>query len=222
MTKETFTLREIFLEAREGEFCTLSVELPPTSKTFEKRMKRISCRRSVYALPMLDTVVKRIAVILITVATVCSMPLASSAVRQAVGGFFSEIFDTFTRYQVDNTGENTNNQQKIEYMITLPDGYIEFERTVHRRSTSVRYRNAEDEEIVFYQTSDENYTTNIDNEKLISEEIIIGDFSALHFYSEYMRILLWNKDGYVFEIQMPITISIDEAIGMAKSCIPGS
>ena len=222
MKSNTFTLREIFLDAREDEFCGYASEIPAPSVAYQKRIKKIVSRKNTYSLPIFNTVVKRIAVLLIVLGMICSMPLVSSAVRQAVGGFFAEMFETFTRYEVDNTGTEMNNRIEVEYEIELPEGFLEFERSVYRRSISIRYRNSENEEIVFSQTANPNFTTNHDAENVTVEEIIIDDFIALYFEGKQYRDIMWTQDGYTFVIRVPESVSKEFLINMARSCAPAS
>lgn len=224
MTDNKYSIANAFLEAERRSFLALDCEtVPEPSARYEKKMERLIRAQKHPLWKYVNTVGKRVAVILLCFTVLFSSAMAVKAIREPVISFLIEVYETFTKVFIGGEESSDGMLETIERKYTLsvlPDGYAMASETDNYFSRQVRWQNEQGDELVFTQYTQRSYSAFIDTEKMESETFSFGDSEALYYISKQTRTVIWTADGYVMVLTAPQTFSKEEMTALAKSAAP--
>ena len=218
--KATLKIDDVFAEVvnREFESIPKSEGNQIYSVKFLKKMNKLLKDERKFYFRMVNSAVKRVAVVIITMLVIGCATLSIGAVRRAVAGFFTDIYESFTRLTVADD-QYDNLKTIIEEVYTLgevPEGYVlAYESRGIGSNVYQWYNNGE--QIELFQMAAAVGSSTIDAEDNPYQELYVGDFEGLYLVDENYRWIAWVYDGYLFEITCPLSITESELINMAKS-----
>lgn len=172
------------------------------SITFEKRMRQLLWKERGIRPTQKRIPLRMLIIVIITaILTASAAALSVSAFREAIVGFITDIYNTFTNVQAE-TDENAAETLEEIYEVTwVPDGFELVMDDLTPGMHRVDYRNDEDY-ICFKQFLTANYSANYDIERSDMEYISI--YSMDGFWIPETQVLVWKNDNYVFEIILSI------------------
>ena len=153
-----------------------------------------------------NTVAKKVAVIIISFIIAFSSLLTVDAFRESIINFVVTIFDSFSKVEQSST-----NEEIIYSYYTigkLPSGYME--RTSHK-SKAVYFQvwsTSNNKQISLNQVP-ANTSNQFDSEHGIFGETIINDTPCFICQDENYFFCYWKFDGYRFELIYPIDLGED-------------
>ena len=217
MSKTDF--KNAFREAVSSEFAHIPTDENSIdftfSERFNKRMaKLIKSQKKVYY-NFINTAYKRVAIICIVLLTMLTTACSVKAIREPIVNFFTEVYESFTRYFFD--GDIADTITKEYFISDLPDEYIETDKIVSEAAITTVYENNNGDRIKFRQqiTLNGEHTFDSENKEKLVKEI---DGLTIDFYVEDMIInAIWVKDEYSFRLTTYGAISVDEIELMIKS-----
>ena len=200
MSREEF--KTAFREVVSSEFAYIPTDEDSIDFTFsEKFIKRMdklirAQKKSYYK--FINTAGKRVAVIFAAIITLFTASLSVKAIREPVVKFFTEVYESFTRYIFEGDTTDTINK---EYSIkVLPDG---FEQTsVIKGDTIVTkiYENKNGDKIKFTQQTTNNANHTFDNENGKVTKISLNDINIDIYETDGIMHALWTEYGYYFKL----------------------
>ena len=115
LDKETFTIEDAFAAAVLRDFDAIPKRpLPPYSSRFLKRMEKLLRKERRFYFPYTNTVGKRVVAAAVAIWIAFGTSLSFSAVRDAVAGFFTDIYESFTRLTVAEDQDGGDLKEIIE------------------------------------------------------------------------------------------------------------
>ena len=210
MSREEF--KAAFREVISSEFAYIPTDEGSIDFTFsEKFIKRMdklirAQRKSYYK--FINTAGKRVAVIFAAIITLFTASLSVKAIREPVVKFFTEVYESFTRYFFE--GDTVDNIAKVYTIASLPNEFIETDKIISDVAITTIYENNLGDKIKFRQqiTLNGEHTFDSENKGKI-EKIIAGQ--TVDFYIEDTNInAIWTKDQYSFRLSTYGNISVDE------------
>lgn len=188
---------------------------------FEEKMdKLIKARKHLYW-KYVNTLGKRIAVVILFIIVAFSSAMTVPAVREPVIEFIVETYEKFSKFYVD---EDTLQYSEYDIPDTIeqeyapsyiPDGYIRTDYYAGTKSVNIIWNNKKNE-IRFYQ-------------RIISLQAIINTEDAeikqkeLNGHSVYTytqnntTTYLWEDYGYTFVLRVPDAMTLDEIDAIMQS-----
>jgi hypothetical protein len=160
--------------------------------------------------------------ILVAAALIIASLVTVVACVKPLREFFVETFEKFTR--VSPTVSNPETEAEVEktsieeiYQITkIPEGYIELQCDSSDIDVLTILMNEMDT-IIFTQNLTSGYDITVDSENGSFEELSIDNTEVLYFVNKGYRTFIWKQYGYVFTLNCPESISLDESIKIIKS-----
>lgn len=184
------------------------------SRTFERKMKRISSRANH---PVLYRVLKNVACfVLVIILGLASLVAISPTVRAAVIGWVKEQYDTFTSYFFQgNTVENNTADYELS---EIPEGYTLLDRIDIPGSTSIIYVNENSQLLqINYAAAPDCDSLTVVHDSHIHSTAMIGNIVANLYAStdpSQSTDLVWEYNNYLFSISG--FLSEDELISLAE------
>lgn len=185
------------------------------SERFNKRMEKLIRSQKKPYWNIINTTTKRVAVIIVAIFTVFTATFSVKAIREPIVNFFTEVYESFTRYFFD--GDIADTITKEYFISDLPDEYIETDKIVSEAAITTVYENNNGDKIKFRQqiTLNGEHTFDSENKEKLVKKI---DGLTIDFYVEDMIInAIWVKEEYSFRLTTYGDISVDEIESMIKS-----
>lgn len=172
------------------------------SRAFEKRMRQLlwkerGIRPAQKRIPMRML----ITVIITAIMAVSVAALSVSAFREAIIGFITDIYSTFTNVKAETDENAVESLEEIYEVTWVPDGFELVMDDLSLGMHQMEYRR-EDEYIWFKQIAVEEYNVNYDTEQTDMEYIKIDDMEG--FWISDAQLLVWRNEKYVFELNVSI------------------
>lgn len=214
-------LKEAFQEINQWEYENLHLdtleEIIPSTQ-YKKCMERLIKRQKQPYWKYINTIGKRVAVLMVATALTFALSMSVSAVRKPVVEFFVNAYEKFVEFFYDED-DVMRAPDTIETVYTLgyvPDGY-EFVKTLnlYGRVKHV-WKNNISAEIVFSQ-----YILNgdyaLDKEKC-EFELLNVDGTIIAYIDKYeLKKFYWNNDNYAYQLAVDSSFSIEECLQMINS-----
>lgn len=178
------------------------------SDRFNKKMDKLVRRRSSSYYEFICTSGRRAACTAAAIVLIFSCSMSVRACREAVYRFVVNAFSDHDNVVVDKQ-EDIASPATIEQVYTiaaLPEGFEETSHSETGSSVFTAYMNGE-KFILFSQYTADSYNKDIDNEHSGFEETADKDGAKYLIHSDAndnSYTVIWNKDGYVFEIHSNI------------------
>lgn len=177
------------------------------SKRFERRMQRLIQREKSFYFPLVRTPLRRVITILVTALVAISvMAMSVSAIRNAVIGFISDVFDTHTKVYVDSALQAPETLEELYEITELPEGFeLEWMDITDSRNESV-YTNG-NSYIFFTQHTKWNYTANYNTENDDMQQVTVNGNNGFIIERGDEYNLIWDDGDYVFLIEVTLAES---------------
>lgn len=182
------------------------------SKRFERRMDKLIKAEKSVGWHLVNTVGKRVAVVLVALACVFSAAFSVEAVRVSVVNFVVEVFDGF--WHIKTEGETTS---EITYEFVpnyIPDGYTLYEESRSILHIQRTYTNKEGELLILNQDITAVNENHLDNEQgEISRIEVDGNTVILYKGTTHdATTATWIADGYNLSVTSYGSLSEEEIL----------
>lgn len=208
---------EIYEDRRLSEYDSLKSFTP--SKEFEKRMESL-IKSSGKHYQAKGVGFRKILAIAAAAAVLATCAMSVTAVRESILGFFfsrgGEV--DVIEYNKDKSSDYPKELKMIYELSYLPSGYKLENKTSDKTSSEFYYVKKENNYIDFQQYTKDSYASASDGEFSNPKKIKNNGQNYIIRTSEDSTTLVWEKDGYVFE--MTGFESRDEMFKIARSAAP--
>lgn len=186
------------------------------SPKFEKQMNKLIKRRKKPYYKMINTVGKRVAVIIgFFVIVSFSTIMSVDALREAFKNFFVSIFEKFS---IVRSSDESSSPDSIEAIYTITSGLDKYTISYQEQdeiSNNTVYEDEDGHTIDFCQYVKSAYDTMINTENTVIESIDINGKEAMIYRDNHNYIIIWDIGDYIITINS--NIGKDELISIAKS-----
>ena len=188
------------------------------SEKFERKMERLIRRQKKPYYFMINTVAKRVAMIILSIIiSLTVVTFSVEAIREPVVKFIVETFEKFSSIVFENgeTEEFAFVKAEPKY---IPDGFVVLETIKHEAIYEITYQNVNDSYIFYSQKINHGQSFDLNTENAnYHKKIYIGENQGyINKNKKRISVILGNKQ-YVFYISVPDTISESELIKMVES-----
>ena len=168
------------------------------SDRFEQRMQKLIWREAAHPWAVSHAAARNLLVAALIAVLLFALSMSVSGVRNAIYNFFTRHFDTYDELIFDDAGRT-----EIEhvYKITaLPEGFYQVPGIESSTDVVARYENANGEVIRLSQWIPSAGTSVVDNEEGEISVIEIDNQVLYYSYNETVSFVIWEKDGYIFNL----------------------
>ncbi len=186
------------------------------SNAFNKKMNKLLKLRKKPYYHWVNTVSKRIAVVIISVFIAGTTTILSvEAIREKVFGFFIEIFEKYSIIQHDGEEDAPESIENIYEITDGMDGYtLHYEESTDFFISKIYVK--EDIVIDYSQWTKGEYKQNWNTEDAQIEHIEINGYKAIIFTDNHnYNHIIWEDQDYVFTLST--NLGENALIEMAKS-----
>ncbi len=185
------------------------------SPAFEKKMKKLlSLQKKTYYY-LINTVGKRVAIILLTIIiSLTATTLSVKSLREAVFEFITETHKKYTKISVDSSEPTSQTVIKTAPQY-VPEGYkIESEIDVGN-FYSIAYVNNDNIKIRYDQEIHSGTTIHVDTEGVEVERIYINSLEGISYVTKGWSTVIFADENHIFTVAGEIPM--EEIIKMAES-----
>lgn len=209
---------EIYEDKRLCEYDDLEEFVP--SEKFEKRMERLIKSRNNYFYTVTKTRFRKALAVAAVAAVLVTSALSVMAIRETILGFFvsrgSEV--DVIEYNTENAKDYPKTIEKLFELKNIPEGYALEDETSDEISSELYFVKDDKHYLDFQQFTKDSYSSVSDGEFSAPEKIKDGAQQFIIRTSGKMIMLVWEKDGYVFE--MTGFLGKNEMLKIAQSAQP--
>lgn len=209
---------EIYEDKRLCEYDDLEEFVP--SEKFEKRMERLIKSRNNYFYTATKTRFRKALTVAAVAAVLVTSALSVTAIRETILGFFvsrgSEV--DVIEYNTENAKDYPKTIEKLFELKNIPEGYALEDETSDEISSELYFVKDDEHYLDFQQFTKDSYSSVSDGEFSAPEKIKDGAQQFIIRTSGKMIMLVWEKDGYVFE--MTGFLGKNEMLKIAQSAQP--
>ena len=173
------------------------------SARFERKMRRLIKRRRKAYYPLINTLWKRTAAVIIAVTVAVFGLMSVKAIREPVVNFIVEIHRTFTRIFSSRDSSDASAIAVIEeYYLPayIPAGYEQAARKVMPFMASYEFLHPEYGIMTFEQSLFSDTRIRLDTEEDDADEILVSGNNGMFYRGKDINRLLWNDNRYWFSI----------------------
>lgn len=199
-------------EIREFELCPdTPVEF---SQEFEDNMAKllVGCRREKVYFAKRKRTVALVAALLIA-----SMMLTAFAARKYIVEFFVNVFEDRILLSTDLV---ESERITTVYQLTWMSYEFSFESKIESQNSYVEIWGNADKKLYYSQKCSNKNTMYLDDEYESYSEVTIDDFSVYYLERKDRQIIVWNYDGYNFQLDCPSDLDWETITQMIKSIEP--
>lgn len=214
MTKHE--LKELFRSVVLEEFEYIPVHDekggPVFSENFIRKMEKLIASTKKKSWRFINTVYKKVAIIILIIAVIFTSSLSIEAVRTPVFDFVVRIYETCRQYIFP---DNDQNDTRITYQYRLksvPDGFSEISTIDYGTMIESIYEDESGSTLYLTQSIAEKSDYSMDNERgTVSEYVINGHHTDIYVSeTDQVMIAVWVENGYLLEIFYDNLINIDD------------
>lgn len=190
------------------------INIQPSLK-FQKKMAKLIKQEKRVVWHYTNTTYKRViilvAVLLMMFTTACSV----SAIREPIVKFFTEAYESFTRYffEGDTIGTITNVYEIKE----VPDGFELEQFDANDSTVYTVYVNGLNKKIILTQSITDGGDPTADIENGVVKEIQISGNSINLYTNAYVTQAYWVQDGYFMTLLYEGNITEDDIIKIIEN-----
>lgn len=187
------------------------------SDAFENKMQKLIKVQKKSYYYMIDTVGKRVAIILLTLfISLTATTFSVKAIRESVIEFITETFEKFTKVTVEN---HESIAMQTEFIKTtpeyVPEGYT-VESVIDVLGVyQITYNNKENNPIVYSQEFGNRNISHINTEDVEYEEIFVNSYEGVFYNINGANTIFFANETYLYKVYGQI--SKDELIKIAES-----
>lgn len=150
-----------------------------------------------------------ITVIIAAILAVSATALTVGAFRDAIIGFITQVYETFTNVQAEADTSAPDTLAEIYEVTWLPEGFEQTEDTVSTFSHHTLFVDGTDY-IHFLQYIPSKYSSNYDTENADAESFGVGDLEGFWISQDDGNVFVWKNEYYIFEIAT--SMELDETV----------
>ncbi len=217
-------LRKAFLEAQMRRLNDIEARAPSDvafSPAFEQKMEKLIRRQKRWYWNYTNTPGERACAVLVSLVLVLSMCLSVSALREAIGNFFVDVYDSFVRIFPNDTSDDAPESIEIVYTFaSLPDGYVMTEQIVTNIYAKTKWNQGEKEILLIQNPIFEDMFVDADIEVDQAEIITLGEWSVYYTAEHQNRNFIWVTNEYLYRLKCSESIELEMALDMIADMIP--
>lgn len=197
-----------FALSKADYYESLDIKEPSYSEKFKNKITELSQRKN-------SSKNKRITFILIAAVITILLVASASAVALKLGDFIVDVYEKYIEVHFRNDSNNTTIQE-IYAPTYLPIGYSKQNDENFDKRHNTSFSNGT-YEIVLLQKARNTATLTFDNENFEYKNFTL-DEKIVHYYTKYnTSVYMWSFCEYIFTINAPADIPIDEIKMMISS-----
>ena len=152
-------------------------------------------------------------------AIVFGTPLSVEAARNAISGFFVDVYETFSRLTLleEQKEEMKTSIEETYTLGEIPEGYVLTDLTRLLNLCKTEWISDQGESIRLMQQADDDLSIRINTEDYDGEFVSFGDYEGVYFIALGYHNLVWIRDGYTFILSAPPSIDRDTFMSMAQN-----
>ncbi len=207
---------EIYSQLTAEKYKEFQNQDVPFSLDFERRMEKLINRNKKPYFRLINTVAKRVAVIIAAIIIVLTSTVFSvEALREGVKNFVIEAYEKFSTI-VFRKNSSTSTEIMVYYEpMYIPKGYILAEEKRLDYDYIKTFKNSNGDEIVYIQSCDLENGRNINTENAITEEINGGFY--VYIPSSKTRMFIKSNGIYEYYFRCSKKVSKEDLLKMADS-----
>lgn len=197
-----------FALSKADYYESLDIKEPSYSEKFKNKITELSQRKN-------SSKSKRITFILIAAVITILLVASASAVALKLGDFIVDVYEKYIEVHFRNDNNNTTIQE-IYAPTYLPIGYSKQNDENFDKRHNTSFSNGT-YEIVLLQKARNTATLTFDNENFEYKNFTL-DEKIVYYYTKYnTSVYMWSFGEYIFTINAPADIPIDEIKMMISS-----
>lgn len=189
---------------------------------FEDKMNRLIAKRKLSYWKYVNTIGKRVAIILIVIIVTFSTAMTVNAFREPIVEFVVKTYEKFSSLFVEKNMLIETDEILYERIYKqmspkiIPDSFTEYANYNDDYLCIIKWENKDGENISFYQYT---YSTamTIDTENVNLHKTVYNDLSIYYFTQDNEPSYFWYKDGYAFSLITPSYFSLEQAEKIIES-----
>ncbi len=187
------------------------------TKEFEEKMQKLIEREQKFYFYWINTVGKRVAIILLTILiTFTTITFSVKALREQTVSFIIETFEKFSNIVFVNDKSNADITFEAAIPAYIPEGYTLDIEINTPPVYQARYFNDDKTRCFTYtQIIDDGTTLRTNTENVTYENIYINNYEGIIYSNKGNNTVIFNTDEYAFSFTG--TISKDELVKIAES-----
>lgn len=186
------------------------------SEAFEKSIQKLSKKRKSLAWQATKTVPRRIAVVFIAAIITFCLMMSISAIRTPVVNFFVNVYESLSDLFFKAEEPIAANIEDFYSPSYLPDGYSEFANTQSKIRIVTVWKSETGRIILTQDVLNENHKF-IDTEDSNYSELQIDEKTVYYILKNGQYSLVWIDNNYLFEIDCPEEIGLNEIEKIIRS-----
>ncbi len=203
MTENQFDeLLKAAIQEYGGEYIEIPEEMRKPhhfSRSFERRMQKLIRQAGIQVKHRRLPLRQLIAIIIAAVMVLSAAAMSVSAVRDVIIGFITEVYETFTGVRAEPSEDAPETLEEIYEVTWLPEGYELISEYNNGQYRQLRYEK-ENARIIFYQTTEDSYTSNYDTEEADIVSVMVGETYGFEIEYNDECVIVWQEDGFVFSV----------------------
>lgn len=217
-------LKEAFREINQWEYENLHLdtleEVIPSAR-YKKRIERLIKRQKQPYWRYVNTVGKRVAILVVAIALTFALPMGVSAVREPVVEFFVNVYEKFVEFFYDED-DVARAPDTIEIVYTLgyvPEGYEVESCEVGKYYAKMIWIDENNDSITLYQTLlDANSLADFEKSNL--EIFYLNDLKIARVEKNKFQFFFWNSKEYSFALIFSEQMNDNENRACIQSIMP--
>lgn len=200
-------LKEAFREINQWEYENLHLdtleEVIPSAR-YKKRIERLIKRQKQPYWRYVNTVGKRVAILVVAIALTFALPMGVSAVREPVVEFFMNVYERFVEffYDKDDIARAPDIIETVYTLEFVPAGYELDQHLCYNNRIKTVWKNNLNQKIVLsqYVMGD---ISQFDNEDTNLQFMYMGDQKIAYVEKNTIKSFYWHFGGYQFLLTIP-------------------
>lgn len=171
----------------------------PFSSSFEQKMRKLLRRREASYWPLVSSVGRRVAMLVLAFLLASSCLMSVEAIRVPVVHFFVEVYETFSRISFEGdegAGASPETIEELYLPSEIPEGFVLSESL---QDSNLRlYYFVDHEDFIEWGQYCKGGTHHVDTEGTRAEEITLNGVTYLYYSNKGIQNVIWEESGYVF------------------------
>lgn len=171
----------------------------PFSSSFEQKMRKLLRRREASYWPLVSSVGRRVATVVLAFLLASSCLMSVEAIRVPVVHFFVEVYETFSRISFEGdegAGAGPETIEELYLPSEIPEGFV-LEEELREDSFSI-FRYVKGDEWIDWSQYCMGFAHHVDTEGIKSEKVESEGIHYFYYSNKGIQDFIWEENGYVF------------------------
>lgn len=216
-------LKEAFREINQWEYENLHLdtleEVIPSAR-YKKRIERLIKRQKQPYWRYVNTVGKRVAILVVAIALTFALPMGVSAVREPVVEFFVNVYEKFVEffYDEDDIAKAPDTIETVYTLGYVPEDYQLESFELKNYASQMCWKNSNNESIIFCQRLlGAKYT--LDHEDSDCSQLFLPNITVVFVEKNRFKSFYWNTKEYSFSLTVSSNFSLEEIVNIIESIV---